>query len=303
MADATTQDMTQVWPALRRNAVALGRALPKAARGNEGAVHRARVATRRLREALPVTGEDESLARDLRRLTRALGPVREMDVCRALIRDLAAESTWPSRLVNRLDSACAEQRERALHRLESAVRRVDSERLMRAIVERAAEQDRPALARAISGALRSRVVKRADELSGAISDAGTVYAPEKLHVVRKAAKKLRYAVEMSPPSVRRTAAGLRRVQEELGTLHDLQMVQRRLQELATDGHDAWMLRVATALERQMEARCRELHGAIVQRVPALVRLLDRLRDAPARVRPRAARARSGGRILRFQRTA
>ena len=303
MADATTQDMTQVSRALRRNAAALGRALPKAARGSETAVHRARVATRRLREALPVTGDDNALARDLRRLTRALGPVREMDVCRALIRDLAAESSWPSRLVNRLDVACADQRERALRRLATAVRRADGERLVRSLEERAAEQERPVEARAVGEALRARVVKRAGEFERAIVDAGTVYVPEKLHLVRKAAKKLRYVVELSPPSVRRAAAGLRRVQEELGALHDLQMVQRRLQELASDGHDAWMLRVATGLERQMEARCRELHGAILQRVPALLRLLGRLEDAPVRSRPRPARAKPGGRVLRFERIA
>jgi CHAD domain-containing protein len=303
MADATTQDMTRVLSALRRNAAALGRALPKAARGNEGAVHRARVATRRLREALPVAGDAESLARDLRRLTRALGPVREMDVCRTLIRDLAAESAWPSRLVNRLDDACAGERERALHRLAAAARRGEGDRLARAVDALAAEQDRPAAAREIAAALRARVVRRARELGHALGEAGTVYAPETLHVVRKAAKKLRYAVEMSPPSVRRTATGLRRVQQELGTLHDLQMVQRRLQELATDGHDAWMLRVATGLERQMEARCRELHGGILQRVPALLRLLDRLEHAAMRARPRPARAKPGGRVLRFRRTA
>ena len=301
MADATTHNTTQVLPALRRNAAALARALPKAASGNEGAVHRARVATRRLREAVPVTGGDESLARDLRRLTRALGPVREMDVCRALIRDLAAECAWPSRLVNRLDDACAEERDRALHRLVSTAERVDGARLERTIETLAAENDRPVAARAIREALRSRVVRRAAELASAIGEAGVVYVPENLHVVRKAAKKLRYAVEMSPASVRRAAAGLRRVQEALGTLHDLQMVQRRLQELATGGHAAWTLRVAAGLERQMEARCRELHGAILQRVPALLRLLDRLRAA--RSRPRAARAKPGGRVLRFQRTA
>ena len=52
-------------------------------------MHRARVATRRLREALPVLdGERRGLRRlrkDLRALTRALGPVRELDVTLGLI--------------------------------------------------------------------------------------------------------------------------------------------------------------------------------------------------------------------------
>ena len=302
MADATTQDVTHVLSVLGRHAAALGRALPKAADGDVRGVHRARVATRRLREAVPVVGGDEALARRLRRLTRALGPVREMDVCRALIRDLAAEGAWPARVVNRLDAACADDRDRARRRLATTVKHVDGEHLVRAIAGLTTELSRPSAARAIAAALQARVAKRAAELTRAITDAGTVYAPERLHVVRKAAKKLRYAVEMSPPAVRRTAAGLRRVQEELGTLHDWQMVQRRLQALATGGHDAWLLRVATGLERGMEARCRERHGAILQRFPAMLRMLDRL-QAAVRVRPRAVRARAAARVLRFRRTA
>src|SRR5947207_253069 len=62
------------------------RQLPRARRGGADDVHRARVATRRLREILPVAAHAADsrgcsrLARDVRRITRALGPVREIDV-------------------------------------------------------------------------------------------------------------------------------------------------------------------------------------------------------------------------------
>ena len=71
---------------LHRRLRAFARALPDACGGDVNAVHKARVASRRLREALPVvladvpTKKAKRLARGFRRITRALGPVREIDV-------------------------------------------------------------------------------------------------------------------------------------------------------------------------------------------------------------------------------
>jgi len=52
--------------------------------GEVGAVHRVRVASRRLRELLPVLEIEQALARKLvrrlRKLTRRLGGVRDLDV-------------------------------------------------------------------------------------------------------------------------------------------------------------------------------------------------------------------------------
>src|SRR5262249_4081152 len=66
---------------------------PRAMRGEPKAVHAVRVASRRLREALRLIDhphrESKKLARDLKQLTRLLGPVRELDVSRGLIRPLA----------------------------------------------------------------------------------------------------------------------------------------------------------------------------------------------------------------------
>ena len=60
--------------------------MPAAQAGDESSVHQARVATRRLREALPVLAHESrcrcarSRRQRVRRMTRALGPVRELDV-------------------------------------------------------------------------------------------------------------------------------------------------------------------------------------------------------------------------------
>src|SRR5688500_14497613 len=80
---------------LARRARALQRYVPAAIRGDHHGVHQARVATRRLREAVPVLttgikGTKAGKARNkLRRVTRALGAVRELDVTLHLIDELA----------------------------------------------------------------------------------------------------------------------------------------------------------------------------------------------------------------------
>ena len=59
------------------------RLLPAARDGHAESIRQARVATRRLREALPLLApgpRGRALGKTVRRLTRALGPVRELDV-------------------------------------------------------------------------------------------------------------------------------------------------------------------------------------------------------------------------------
>ena len=64
----------------------------------------------------------------------------------------------------------------------------------------------------------------------ALDAAGTLYAPERLHAVRIAAKKLRYGLELRATPrglpVGSFAAALKRVQDVLGRLHDLAGARR-----------------------------------------------------------------------------
>ncbi|MEO8070453.1 MAG: CHAD domain-containing protein, partial [Acidobacteriota bacterium] len=68
--------------------------------GHVGAVHRSRVASRRLREVLAVMlaiapGKPADRARrEMRRVTRALGPVREIDVALEALDELGAHHAW-----------------------------------------------------------------------------------------------------------------------------------------------------------------------------------------------------------------
>src|SRR6187401_501840 len=113
---------------LQRLSRALKRHLPQAVAGDDTGVHQARVTTRRLREAVPVlaTGLKGSKAgkarRKIRRLTRALGTVRELDVTIQLLDELARSPNVSRTAVGevraRVVKERAERRKLMLDRLE-----------------------------------------------------------------------------------------------------------------------------------------------------------------------------------------
>ena len=81
-------------------------------------------------------------------------------------------------------------------------------------------------------ALALRIARRARRLDTAIADAGQIYAPEALHDVRIATKKFRYALEIADESAaapcKETLRVIKRVQDALGRLHDLQILQHHV---------------------------------------------------------------------------
>ena len=181
----------------------LAEAWPGVVTGDAPAVHRARVATRRLREALPVLDRDRRglrrLRKDLRALTQALGPVRELDVTLGLVVRLLHDE--PS-LDTALETIRVRLMERRLRRRARLLRDVDSLDIagmlarVRALsshgsskaAERQAPLDRPEI--------RRRMAARAIRLGRSVDRAGALYAPEALHAVRIAVKKLRYSLEL-----------------------------------------------------------------------------------------------------------
>src|SRR4051794_27671071 len=112
---------------LQQRLSALRRMLPGARNGDVQAVHQARVATRRLRAALPLLVVGKSgrrLEHAARQLTGVLGPVRELDVALEMLDELsqAKASPAPAAAVACLRRAVAEERG-ALQR--DAVKRID----------------------------------------------------------------------------------------------------------------------------------------------------------------------------------
>src|SRR4051812_7486919 len=160
--------------------------------GKVEAVHHSRVASRRLREVLPILQLEGSvsakLQRRLKKITRRLGPARETDVLLKLIdelRDSGRHSLHALTLV-RDEVALARQQlsdEMASKDTDADLKRVA--RKLRHLSKRLrSTDDTPAQARAMRWAIEARIVRRADSLTSAIAAAGQVYLAERLHAVR-----------------------------------------------------------------------------------------------------------------------
>jgi CHAD domain-containing protein len=279
---------------LNTRARALKRQLPSAIDGDDRGVHQARVATRRLREAVPVltTGlkgsKGKKAAKKLRNLTRAMGTVRELDVTLSLIDELAGSDDLSRAALQdvrlHVDAERKHRREAMLIRLGEV--NVDKlNRRLASVSEAVAQSDSQAWRQALAG----RLVKRAKRLAVRIDEAGHMYAPEQLHQVRIAVKQLRYGLELAADSGIKAAVALvrelKRTQEVLGRLHDLQVLQTHVAavQVTAPGRTAPHEGLA-AIAGRIEEQCRLLHGKYVAAAPSLVELTAKVRtDVVARL--------------------
>jgi CHAD domain-containing protein len=289
---------------LDRRARALRRQLAGAVGGKDAGVHHARVASRRLREALPVLTEGlhqtkaGKAVRKIRRLTEALGTVRELDVTLRLIDELAERPGIPRAALADVRALVIEERERRRAVMLKRLEAVDTAKLshrLRAV--RRAVAAAPA-AHAWRAALAVRIARRARRLDKAIAQAGQIYVPEGLHQVRIAAKKLRYALEIADETgavpCRESVRTIKRVQDALGRLHDLQVLLHHVAAVgAAPRHRRSTPDAGLAiLSRMIEDDCRHLHGRYVAFLPQLRKAVELARhDAPVRLTTRGRSAR------------
>lgn len=185
---------------LRRKVKALFRHFPAALTGDEEAIHQLRVSGRRLRVALPllVAKPDgrraERACRLLRQLTRAAGSSRDLDVLLACFDDRL--KPLPAR---------NEAQKLLRHRLASARRRSRA-RMVDSLLDLEISRLRGDLAGLISrgGPPPSVVCERFAAMSAqefrfmhdGFTNLGTRLDAEKLHALRRHARRLRYAVEV-----------------------------------------------------------------------------------------------------------
>jgi CHAD domain-containing protein len=282
MAHATTVNPAGLAGVLREQLEALRQHLPRAVHGHAGGVHRARVASRRLREVLPVAAivEDRSgLRRDVRRVTKALGRVREIDVALAEFDRRASTANWNSVIVQRiadhLDTERAYREREMKARLDAVnVKRIDER--VSALAEAITDRPSAAWQRLLSGRLR----RRARAFGGALEAVGTLYAIEPLHKLRIAGKKLRYTLELarqaSGAPVAREIAALKRVQDQLGRMRDLQIVLEQIHHVEARVRDLALNRSFETPEKAFEAECRDLHAQFLRRRARLIELAGRV---------------------------
>jgi CHAD domain-containing protein len=277
---------------LRRLLDRLTRALPALQHGDIRALHRARVASRRLRELVPVLqldhADSKKLSRRLRKVTTHLGAVRELDVLMVGIDERNESRPEQSSALARVGVAVSKERDHArrrlfkqlpidgitrlVHRLDGCVAEL---KLLEASTSRAA-------ARNWKWSIDARVEKRAARLATTVQDAGAVYIPERLHAVRIALKKLRYALELSHDvaGIRGDAdlRVLKRAQDLLGRMHDLQMLIERVRQvqasLAPPNVTVW--RELDAVMISLEDDCRRLHARYMRMRGDLAAIAARL---------------------------
>ncbi len=246
--------------------------------GDIEAVHRTRVASRRLREFVPLLGLDpdtsQKLNRQLTKITRRLGKVRELDVLSLEVDQLSSDGAHSAVALRELSADVAHERASAREHLAAKLppKKLDD---IVAKLQRIAEQLKPDAVKTsrapIGGprqawllALEARVAHRATRVRSAIESAGAVYSPARLHDVRIAVKKLRYASELGAEARRQRATQaietLKKLQDLLGRLHDRQVLIERARRLQASSLDLAAADRLGALAHALEVDCRTLHG-------------------------------------------
>ncbi|HEX5109759.1 MAG TPA: CHAD domain-containing protein [Vicinamibacterales bacterium] len=273
---------------IRQRLSALARMLPGARAGDVNAIHQARVATRRLREALPLVARGEAARktrRAVRRLNRSLGPVRELDVALLTLHELTGTRDVPRAGIVALQQAIRQERARMHRDMRRTIDESDLDKTSRKLVRAAKKHDAlGASARAVNSrqlvVARVRAARRAGRLAASIENAAAIYLPDRLHEVRIAVKKLRYAMEIvrelsgSRATVRiRT---LKRAQDLLGRIHDLEVLIARTRAIQ-GSPNAPTLRVSAEMDllvRRLETECRRLHGRYITMRASLLSICD-----------------------------
>ena len=266
---------------------ALSRAIETVRDGDADAIHDMRVATRRVREALPLlrTQSDEhteELRLVFRKVGRALGGARDGDVALGLLDQM--EQRRPA--VGTAAAAMRRDIERErLAKRSKLVKVVESTDFHEAVAEllhqvvahgwRAMLQRRP-FKRGWEGLLRQRMIDRAAMLRHRIDRAAGVYFPKRVHAVRIAAKKLRYALEIADATGLCQSGDaievLKETQDTLGYVHDCHLLIRRLAELETDeGTDC---NTRDLLVEALESDVQEFHRRYLSQRDRLRQLAD-----------------------------
>lgn len=280
--------------AFRKRLDAFAEQLPGVEEHRVDAVHGARVATRRLREIVPLLQLEHravrKLSRRLKRITHALGTVRELDVLCLLVAEFERANRTTSAALNALRVTIELARDQARRKLMAKGAPTKMKRLV-ARLERASDDlacHHKRGRRSVAGvgrlpAVEARIVRRAAQLQATIDRAACLYAPALLHDIRISLKKLRYAAELSEGiNARRAGAdfnALKEGQELLGRLHDLEMLVAwaRDVQVSRSRRDLNTRRELTTLVRAIEDDCRHLHARFLRDRAKLVAVANRLR--------------------------
>lgn len=270
--------------------------------GRTTGLHRTRVASRRIREALPIVGVSappakvKKLSKKMRALTRSLGPIRELDVELIMLEDQSKTGEVSGRAIERVRRQAASRRQALRDELEKHAPVDDLKKLLRKLErvgtwegQRAegrgkkgkAGKDAAKFEAEWRGALAARVMRRAKSVAIALEDAGSLYVPERIHDVRISTKKLRYALEIAHDAGVAAAAPLvrtlKRHQERLGRLHDLQILLGHVREADASPVAGSRVNDLTAYADSLDRECRRIHADFVEHRTELASIVKSVR--------------------------
>ena len=208
-------------------------------------------------------GERQVLAdvrKTIRRITRTLGGVRELDVALLLVAELADRRPDVDAALALIRSAIERERGVRLSKMRDRVSVGELQKVPRRLADLATRADVESPADLLS----DRVPERARQLRKAVDQAGSLFAIDRLHRVRIAVKKLRYALELSEEirgvPARPLITGLKKVQDLLGRLHDLGVVAEFARGLSTSGVAADVRPLVDSTLQEIEQELRERHA-------------------------------------------
>lgn len=246
------------------------------------------------------------LSRRLRKVTARLGTVRELDVLRLVVGELQESGRFTGRALAVVAGEMTREHAKAREQLINKMPIAEMRRLAKKLehVAGALEQADPdgALpadaARGWQWAVDARIAKRAKALRAAMDDAGALYLPDRLHTVRIAVKKLRYALELVAEMSRTTSSPdlkiLKRTQELLGRMHDLDVLimRVRLVQGSLALPELGLRREVDAIVASIENACRRLHARYVRDRALLDAICERVGPAAQPTARRAAARRA-----------
>jgi CHAD domain-containing protein len=285
LGDATTTVAAALSATLTAQYQRVSRSWAAAREGDAAELRHVRIATRRIREALAIAdrvnrGRQVSrLRRDVRRWTRALGPVRESAVTLDHFAEASRRHKWTAERVASFRRRLEKQDHRRRQALSTWLERADlgaMGRRLSVIADSLSHAD----SAAVEQALVSRVMRRARQVRHAALRCGTLYDPDRLHALRIAIKKLRYAVEIGALSghveLRSIVTALTRMQRRLGELHDVQVLRAQTLELAK-ARTVALRSVGELAGDALERDCRTLHAQALAGLSGLDTVLAELR--------------------------
>ena len=266
---------------LERRVRALLRHMRPTTEGAAEPLHQCRVATRRLRELLPLCDVELGVRiaararKRVRQLGGALGAVRELDVALGLVDEVERAGRAQPAAADRLRQRVREERERQRERMRARLKPAWLRKVARDVAEVLKAIGMRDATDAWALVLAERLSERADRLRDAVAEAGPMYVSERVHEVRIAAKKLRYALELAAETgeadTADAVARLKKIQDSLGRLHDIEILQELLRSIDLLAHrdEPWAEALA-ALDRDLAEECRRLHGVFVAGQTGLV---------------------------------